>query len=116
MSLEILKNNPALIRDGKLLNELIEKYEQQKSELIRLGELISEQTCFIGRYFPFRNDDEIGLFGPIFLFNRFVYEDCNNIFKHDIFQDTRFFVNIIINEECNNLNEHQFLKLFEIEE
>ena len=69
MSFEILKNNPALIRDGKRLNELIEKYEQQKLELIKLGELISEQTSFKSQYIF--ADDAFGINGCRIFFNRF---------------------------------------------
>lgn len=116
MSFEILKNNPALIRDGKLLNELIEKYEQQKSELIRLGELISEQTIFKSEY-EF-NIEQFKFSGPRFIFNRFMFEECNNIFKYPLYQTSKNYCQILgkFNYYDRLLTEHQFLKLFEIDQ
>lgn len=116
MSFEILKNNPALIRDGKRLNELIENYEQQKSELIKLGELISEQTSFKSQYIF--ADDAFNINGCRIFFNRFYSESINNILKHNLYYEGGNIVSVY--DDFDNfeflLYEHQFLKLFEIEE
>lgn len=116
MSFEILKNNPALIRDGKRLNELIEKYEQQKLELIKLGELISEQTSFKSQYIS--RDGILSWSCSIFTFNRFFSDKSNNILKYKMeTHNPKLFIEIW-SEYFNRflLTEHQFLKLFEIEE